>query len=872
MGKVTSKNLFSLVADQIEKRSQFQTTPRFSQQLQRSADVAPFSMSSNTNTDVSASELLGAIQAILNQIVAPRIISGLTVVAQDPISSNVVVAAGTGTVNGSIFEVTEDTIVPIPFDSVTTMFYVVLSRDTIMLEKATDSNKLTLAKIVVPYPSLTNVVQDDRDDSYNAYIMQYQEYKLYGNANGKFEEDTKELFKDNIGSILAETIVGTITLNDNLKITNIAGTLALDSTSMVLSDYDGHMLSKFNQRGVFFYDSTGVEIAKFATDEAHVGNITILPNSIQSGNFVYGAQGFRIQDTGNTEFNDLIVRGTVYATAGVIGGFTILSDRMYGGKIMTASTVASGSTGVIMDTAGLRGYDAVLGLTFNLPTNGGAPTFSSGIINYTAFEVNTNAVIRTATAVGDGSALSYGILINNTGLYGCGANQTLANANLRALIDGTIRLSGEINASTGQIGNVTITSAGLFGGLIQGTSIISNLIQTSATVPRIRIDAQGIYYQATSATGKYGQSASGGGGHKYFDGTKYGSGVVGYLFNPTLPPFTITSSLNVADIRLFNRVALGAGPHKIGDIVMLNGAVQYCTVAGSPGTFTSLVGPITSSNSSLSDPNAAALVGWNDQTNLFGFVLEGYGIDIETISGANKVLKVNVSDLATQMMLLTTNQGVSGIKTFGDFPLLPGVDPTSDLQVAHKKYVDFKMKNHSHTGADADKVRATNLNVAGIGDGQILKNSGGTIVGENYTACSFKVNLAGVGGTDTYDETGGYDTGSNFASNTFTAPVTGRYLFCIGSKVSGAAESLTSPRVLIKFLKVNGSTVHETDTCKFHINAGSGTCIQGLSMSVILNLSSGDTVTTASTEAANWAQTVNDISLSWFSGALLNGS
>ena len=51
---------------------------------------------------------------------------------------------------------------------------------------------------------------------------------------------------------------------------------------------------------------------------------------------------------------------------------------------VTANTVRTsadpGVNRVIMDSAGLRGYDDVFGLTFRLPTDGSAPLFSSGTI------------------------------------------------------------------------------------------------------------------------------------------------------------------------------------------------------------------------------------------------------------------------------------------------------------------------------------------------------------------------------------------------------------------------------------------------------------------------------------------------------------
>ena len=117
-----------------------------------------------------------------------------------------------------------------------------------------------------------------------------------------------------------------------------------------------------------------------------------------------------------------------------------------------------------MDTAGLRGYDSVLGNTFNLPTDGSAPTFASGIINSTIFNINTNAVLQTSATVGDGSASSAGVLINNTGIYATEANQTLANANVKILADGTATIKMNVKGGQTDFNTGTGYFLGLSGG------------------------------------------------------------------------------------------------------------------------------------------------------------------------------------------------------------------------------------------------------------------------------------------------------------------------------------------------------------------------------------------------------------------------
>lgn len=587
MPKVTYKSLFTLVDEQINSRLTFQTSSRFKEQLSRGGDIAPFVMSSNTRIDVSVNELVSAVQDLLNEALPSRILSGLEVTQTNPISNKIDVSSGSGTAAGNLYTLEDDVTLTIPFDDSTSLYYVCLSRGAITLERFEDSRLLVLAKIVVPIPGVTNRVINNANGSDDAYIVQFREYKLFGDANGKFEEDTKELLKNNIGDILADTIVGNLKLSETLKITNTTGTMEFDSTSMKLKDFDGNILSKFNQNGVFFYNTSGVELAKFSNTGARVGNIVINKNSLESGNFISGWQGFRIKDDGNAEFNDIVVRGTIFANSGVIGGFTILPTKMYGGRIQTGETVAEGSSGVIMDSAGLRGYDTILGQTFNLPTNGDAPTFSSGIIREVIWEITTNSVMRTSETVGDGTSNSYGILINNTGIYGCGANQTLVEANLKALIDGTVRLRGEIEATSGSIGSVTITETALSGGLIEGSTLRAATIETSASVPRVRIDTDGLYFQTTTDVGKYGSSGSGSMGFKYGSGTLYGAGVTAYLFNDNFPIIAIVQERTLADIRLYNRSAAPtSGTHQVGDLICVSGKLRICTTAGTPGTFT----------------------------------------------------------------------------------------------------------------------------------------------------------------------------------------------------------------------------------------------------------------------------------------------
>lgn len=254
----------------------------------------------------------------------------------------------------------------------------------------------------------------------------------------------------NVGSGISNNTTNAATGNDNA-----GGKATFDNTT------PGYILGVDPKDGIakFYIGNTSSYLNWDGSTLTVVGNVNIsnlnIPDSTtansfhvdSSGNAWWGtnlATGYTtapasILNTGVAKFSNITITG------GSVGGFTITASAMYAGIISTAATVGVGHTGVIMDTAGLRGYDSVLGETFNLPTNGSAPTFASGIINSTVFNVNTSATIQTSSTVGDGSSSSAGILMNNTGFYGVAANQLLAAANVRILVDGSAYFSGTFN-------------------------------------------------------------------------------------------------------------------------------------------------------------------------------------------------------------------------------------------------------------------------------------------------------------------------------------------------------------------------------------------------------------------------------------------
>lgn len=86
---------------------------------------------------------------------------------------------------------------------------------------------------------------------------------------------------------------------------------------------------------------TNAKIAALAVDDGKVANLSAakltigdgtVGGNLRSSNHVYGSSGWIIRQDGYAELNNVVVRGTVYATAGQIGGITIASNAVRAGQ------------------------------------------------------------------------------------------------------------------------------------------------------------------------------------------------------------------------------------------------------------------------------------------------------------------------------------------------------------------------------------------------------------------------------------------------------------------------------------------------------------------------------------------------------------
>lgn len=194
---------------------------------------------------------------------------------------------------------------------------------------------------------------------------------------------------------------------------------------------------------------------------------------IKSANFISGSSGWQIDGQGNAEFNNVTVRGTIYASAGTIGGWTINAATITGGS------VTLDSTGVI--TVGTGNNVAILSAvdaTYRLWV--GHATAASATFRVT----QAGAVTATSGTIG-GWTLAASTLTGGAVTLNSGGTMTIGSGSPNLTIDGT---------------NTRIRSSNYSAG-VAGFTIEPNLLEAENIVARGIMKGTTFQYDVVAAVG-----------------------------------------------------------------------------------------------------------------------------------------------------------------------------------------------------------------------------------------------------------------------------------------------------------------------------------------------------------------------------------
>jgi len=153
----------------------------------------------------------------------------------------------------------------------------------------------------------------------------------------------------------------------------------------------------------------------------------------------------------------------------------------------------------------------------------------------------------------------------------------------------------------------------------------------------------------------------------------------------------------------------------------------------------------------------------------------------------------------SDVVLLTGDQTIAGIKTFTSIPILPASDPTTDHQAARKLYVDGKFNTttgHDHDGVDSKAVSYTNLDNKPVLAGIQIFTSDGTFVAPTGVTKVYLTMVAGGGGgcgaNGSYGGGGG-GSGSFLINYPFTVVPSSTYAVVVGAGGAGSAYGYYTP-------------------------------------------------------------------------------
>ncbi|WP_302553742.1 host specificity factor TipJ family phage tail protein [Comamonas kerstersii] len=185
-----------------------------------------------------------------------------------------------------------------------------------------------------------------------------------------------------------------------------------------------------------------IQATAISASQLTAGN-GVIGGTLKSSNYVAGSSGWTLRPDGVAEFSGVIVRGTVYATSGTVGGWNLSGDRIRSAGFTANSGVELRSDGHIY------ARNAATNVTFNTAATGTGEVLRVGsalVINaqgdaifggsLSARVINTNNIVGDAVVRSWAGTATGPIVVGNAAIGGSwqGAHTTIAATPGRPLI------------------------------------------------------------------------------------------------------------------------------------------------------------------------------------------------------------------------------------------------------------------------------------------------------------------------------------------------------------------------------------------------------------------------------------------------------
>jgi len=150
------------------------------------------------------------------------------------------------------------------------------------------------------------------------------------------------------------TLEGLIDVNaDNITLEVTNRTNADSTLQGQITVNAGNITLKVSKNDVIHQINISTEGIKIQSDNITLDGVVAVTDDIKSSNYSAGSAGWIINGDGSAEFNDVTVRGTVYATAGEFAG-TLKASNIEAGETLTVNgAISAGGGKVIIDSGGI---------------------------------------------------------------------------------------------------------------------------------------------------------------------------------------------------------------------------------------------------------------------------------------------------------------------------------------------------------------------------------------------------------------------------------------------------------------------------------------------------------------------------------------
>jgi len=379
-----------------------------------------------------------------------KVLSGLYVEADDPASEYIYIrrkfdTEHLGIADGILHKIDEEERkLEVPLGKAGEIF-INLYNGLITLDDAIFSNKVTIAKIIIPSDDTVAIQQDQDHEGLNGHIVDSRD--LLFNNRYVVDDDTINAIRNIVENMLADNLQGTLTLTEQLKIVSSQESLELNSKEILIKYVTGAVAARFNQHGIFFFDEDGTETARFTEDDARIGNIRVTPTTLESFNYLSGVSGFQIQDNGDAEFNNLLVRGELVANVGDLEDYLKIDGTNQMNALLRLSGVR-GLNGIIAQRSIPIIPHNVSGTYFYFAT-----PFTGGNPNYPMLKISGTSATGPGTDEDPGLRWNEGtdkLQLSNDGttwvdVVGTSPTQTLTNKTISASPSITLNLGATID-------------------------------------------------------------------------------------------------------------------------------------------------------------------------------------------------------------------------------------------------------------------------------------------------------------------------------------------------------------------------------------------------------------------------------------------